>query len=89
MSGIVSLHRKKRVAESRTSSTVHSGPLLATKLVPPRASPQQIPRARLEGLLAEVSERLLTVIRAPGGFGKTTLALAWIEALKARGDRVA
>jgi len=89
MSGIVSLHRKKRVAESRNSSTVHSGPLLATKLVPPRASPQQIPRARLEGLLAEVSERLLTVIRAPGGFGKTTLALAWIEALKARGDRVA
>jgi LuxR family maltose regulon positive regulatory protein len=36
-----------------------------------------------------VSERLLTVIRAPGGFGKTTLALAWIEALKTRGDRVA
>jgi len=64
-------------------------PLLATKLVPPRPGSKLIARSRLNALLAEASERLLTVIRAPGGFGKTTLALAWIEALRARGDHVA
>jgi len=29
------------------------------------------------------------VIRAPGGFGKTTLALSWVDTLRARGDAVA
>jgi len=60
-----------------------------TKLRPPRPGPQRIPRVRLDQLLAQASERLLTVIRAPGGFGKTTLALSWVETLRARGDAVA
>ncbi|HVN41285.1 MAG TPA: LuxR C-terminal-related transcriptional regulator [Steroidobacteraceae bacterium] len=64
-------------------------PLLATKLIPPRPPPKLITRARLNALLADASERLLTVVRAPGGFGKTTLALTWVEALRARGDHVA
>lgn len=49
----------------------------------------RIPRVRLEALLAEASERALTILRAPGGFGKTTLALSWVEQIRNRGDAVA
>lgn len=63
--------------------------IVETKLRPPRASPQRIARVRLDGLLAQASESLLTVIRAPGGYGKTTLALSWVETLRSRGDAVA
>lgn len=64
-------------------------PLIATKIVPPRPRANRLVRARLEGLLSEASERKLTILRAPGGFGKTTLALSWIEELNSRGDAVA
>jgi LuxR family maltose regulon positive regulatory protein len=63
--------------------------VVTTKLQPPRAGAQRIARVRLDELLAHASERLLTVIRAPGGFGKTTLALSWVEALRAKGEAVA
>lgn len=82
-------HRKRPVSSGTASRSHATAPLIETKLQPARPGPQQITRNRLDELLAQASERLLTVIRAPGGFGKTTLALYWVDALRARGDAVA
>ena len=63
--------------------------LIRTKLKPPVARARRVRRARLQAMLAEAGERRLTIVRAPGGFGKTTLALSWIEDLRSQGDTVA
>jgi LuxR family maltose regulon positive regulatory protein len=67
--------------------------IFLTKIQPPRPRPGLIPRARLEGRLAEaLAYRKLTLLCAPAGFGKTAAltrqiaqlppgtALAWIAA---------
>ena len=64
-------------------------PLLKTKLVPPRPGRGTLPRPRLEQLIEHVAECSLTVVKAPPGFGKSTLASAWAEAAVIRGARVA
>lgn len=63
--------------------------LLATKIVPPRPQQGLIDRPRLLHILAEGSHRRLTVIKAPAGFGKTSLAIAWLSHLQSQGARVA
>lgn len=64
-------------------------PFLATKLQPPRRVRGVIARPRLEALLVGDGSRLLTLIKAPAGSGKTTLALSWSDALVAGGACVA
>lgn len=59
--------------------------LLATKLLPPRLAAGLIDRPRLVGLAELAENKRLTVIKAPAGFGKTSLALAWLEHLRGRG----
>lgn len=66
-----------------------SVPFLVTKLQPPRRVRGVIARPRLHSLLAEGRERLLTLVKAPPGSGKTTLALGWTDELAASGARVA
>ena len=88
MSG-VSLQRTKEGKPLAAGGSGARLPLIATKIVPPRPRANRIVRTRLAGLLAEAGERKLTILRAPGGFGKTTLALSWIEELGSRGDAVA
>ena len=55
-------------------------PILATKLYIPTLRSGVVPRARLIERLNEglAKERKLTLISAPAGFGKTTLASEWI-----------
>lgn len=53
-------------------------PLLATKLYIPPPRPQLVRRARLSAHLDAAMTRALTLIAAPAGFGKTTLASDWI-----------
>src|SRR5438034_3923734 len=53
-------------------------PLLATKLYIPRLRPNVVSRPRLIERLNEGLHRNLTLISAPAGFGKTTLASAWV-----------
>jgi LuxR family maltose regulon positive regulatory protein len=65
------------------------GPLIATKTLPPKAKRTLIERLRLATLADQVESRLLTLVKAPGGFGKTTLAQSWAEALRQRGNLVA
>ena len=52
-------------------------PLIETKLVPPRARPNILVRARLERLLDHSSSAALTLVDAPVGFGKTMLVQSW------------
>ncbi len=52
-------------------------PLLRTKTTIPPARPKQIERARLLERVRDGLRRALTLIVAPAGFGKTTLAAAW------------
>jgi LuxR family maltose regulon positive regulatory protein len=63
--------------------------LLATKLLAPRLPAGLIDRPRLIELAAQVENKRLTVIKAPAGFGKTSLALAWLNRLRASGAHVA
>src|SRR5271169_3214888 len=61
---------------------------LATKVVPPR-SQGLIERPRLLGMTSELSGKRLAVVKAPAGFGKTSLAVTWLEALQQSGHTVA
>jgi LuxR family transcriptional regulator, maltose regulon positive regulatory protein len=63
--------------------------LLATKLLPPRLPTGLIDRPRLIELAARAEDKRLTVIKAPAGFGKTSLALAWLNRLRTSGAHVA
>jgi LuxR family maltose regulon positive regulatory protein len=55
-----------------------STPILTTKLYIPPPQPHAVLRSRLIERLNEGLHRKLTLISAPAGFGKTTLASAWI-----------
>src|SRR5882672_10656715 len=61
-------------------------PFLATKVVPPRR-PGLIDRPRLLEMASRLPAKRLAVIKAPAGFGKTSLAATWCEWL--RQDRTA
>ena len=63
-------------------------PFLATKVVPPRRS-GLMERPRLEGMVSQLPDKRLAVIKAPAGFGKTSLATAWFERLRQSGNSVA
>jgi LuxR family transcriptional regulator, maltose regulon positive regulatory protein len=54
-------------------------PLLRTKTTLPPVRPRLIERRRLLDLMNEGAQRALTIIVAPAGFGKTTLAAAWAK----------
>jgi LuxR family transcriptional regulator, maltose regulon positive regulatory protein len=53
--------------------------LLRTKTTIPPISPRTIDRCRLINFMSEGAQRALTIICAPAGFGKTTLATAWAQ----------
>jgi LuxR family maltose regulon positive regulatory protein len=52
---------------------------LTTKVQAPRPAPDLVERLRLTGLAEQLETKRLAVIRAGPGFGKTSLARAWIE----------
>ncbi len=56
-------------------------PLLQTKLYIPPIRAEWVSRPRLVERMTEGMTRKLAVICAPAGFGKTTLASEWIQAL--------
>ena len=58
--------------------------LVGTKLHPPPVRELTIPRERLLERLRSGSDRRLTLVACPAGFGKTTLLAAWREAEAAR-----
>jgi LuxR family transcriptional regulator, maltose regulon positive regulatory protein len=62
-------------------------PFLATKIVPARFR-ELVARPRLLAILSELPAKRLGVIKAPAGFGKSSLAAAWAEKLEQSGDCV-
>src|SRR5216683_3092397 len=64
-------------------------PVLSTNIQVPRAAAELIERPRLLGLLPTVRTKLLSVIKGPAGFAKTSVALAWARALESPDCRVA
>ena len=63
--------------------------LLKTKITAPRRGRGILPRPRLEQHAALLHERRLAILKAPPGFGKTTLASIWAEVLLAQSHAVA
>jgi LuxR family maltose regulon positive regulatory protein len=63
-------------------------PFLATKVVAPRCS-GLIDRPRLLAMASQLPAKRLAVIKAPAGFGKTSLAVSWSEWFAQRGSAVA
>jgi LuxR family transcriptional regulator, maltose regulon positive regulatory protein len=61
---------------------------ITTKVLPPR-SVGLIQRPRLLDFVTQVQAKRLTVIKAPAGFGKTSLAVAWADRLSQGGTSVA
>jgi LuxR family maltose regulon positive regulatory protein len=64
-------------------------PVLLTKIQPPRSFAGLLDRPRLLSLLPLVRSKQLTVVKAPAGFGKTSIAAAWAEHLRQEGSLVA
>jgi LuxR family maltose regulon positive regulatory protein len=56
-----------------------SHPLLLTKIGKPRLTSDLVPRPHLIKYLNRGLDRILTLVSAPAGFGKTTLVLSWLE----------
>ena len=52
---------------------------IQTKLNRPGIDPNWVARPRLISWLDEASGRPVTLISAPAGYGKTTLAVQWLE----------
>jgi LuxR family maltose regulon positive regulatory protein len=55
-------------------------PILLTKLRPPRLPHTYVVRQRLLDQLSDGTRGKLNLIHAPAGYGKTTLAVAWVAA---------
>lgn len=69
-----------------------SGPqdtFLRTKIRAPRPPRDAIHRSRLDAIRAAVLHARLTTLTAPGGFGKSTLAAAWVAHWQALGHSCA
>src|ERR1700686_1163184 len=62
-------------------------PFLATKILPARFS-GLVARPRLVAILSELPAKRLAVIKAPAGFGKSSLAATWAEKLEQSGNYV-
>lgn len=72
-----------------SGQTVAAGPLLETKLYVPKWRTGLVRRARLIERLHQGTERKLTLVSAPAGFGKTTLLAEWLAAAPAAEWRAA
>ena len=78
----------RRISPDRTAVTGKQHGFLGTKVISPQFS-GLIARPRLLGLAAQLSTKRLAVIKAPAGFGKSSLAAAWSEQFQRTGNLVA
>src|SRR5271156_362886 len=79
--------KERQIVENRMRAAKQ--PLtIATKVVAPRCA-GLIDRPRLLELSTQVHMKTLSVIKAPAGFGKTSLAVGWADRLSESGSSVA
>lgn len=64
-------------------------PIASTRFQPPAPVGRWVARPRMDKLLDAAGERRLTLIHAPAGFGKSTLASQWMSSMIDRGTRTA
>lgn len=76
-------------AQRRSGARILTPPAPETRFRPPTPPRTLVHRGRLLDLLRAGQRRLLTVVHAPTGFGKTTLAAQWREVLAGEGLVVA
>lgn len=76
-------------ATATPSGYAPTPPAPSTKFRPPTPTRQLVERPRLIDILRAGGKRRLTVIHAPPGFGKSTLALQWSNVLTEEGVAVA
>jgi len=62
-------------------SDIDAFPLIETKLHRPPVPTDLVPRERLTAWLNQRTQRPLTLVSAPAGYGKTTLISRWMESL--------
>nr|WP_081514480.1 serine/threonine-protein kinase [Nocardia donostiensis] len=77
------------LAETRPATPGVLPPAATTKFRPPTPTRQPVPRPRLLNILGSGERRMLAVIHAPAGFGKSTLATQWRDELTSLGMAVA
>jgi LuxR family maltose regulon positive regulatory protein len=79
----------KRTPLSRDLPNSRAGKdLVQTWLKPPVRGGGLVERKRLTDLMEEVSRNTLTFVKAPAGYGKSTVLMQWYEALLANGAAV-
>ena len=59
--------------------------MLLTKLMPPSSARRLVRRQRLLSRSLELARTKLALVRAPAGFGKSTLLTQWYDELRASG----
>ncbi|WP_297005838.1 LuxR C-terminal-related transcriptional regulator [uncultured Corynebacterium sp.] len=64
-------------------------PSASTRFQAPTPVGRWVGRPRIDRLLDDVRERRLTLIHAPAGFGKSTLAAQWMSTMAQEGTRTA
>lgn len=74
---------------SKVREALGGARMICTKLAPPRQTRQVVARNDLLCTLTLGNERALTVLRAPAGFGKTTVLTEWRRRLLEEGQFVA
>lgn len=78
--------KSKRTPLSRELPNSRTGKdLVQTWLKPPVRGGGLVDRKRLTDLMEEVSRNTLTFVKAPAGYGKSTVLTQWYEALMAKG----
>src|SRR5262249_61263873 len=87
---IAGLSRHPRDDVTTSAITGPSGAVseLILKVTPPRAPRDLLVRRRLTSDDAQLSNRPVTVVQAPAGFGKTSLLVQWRREHLARGAGV-
>lgn len=80
------IHRDhKQTAEQQEWKPFTSPVLLQSKLLPPRLPPLLVERPRLLQWLDVAVKHKMTLLRAPAGFGKTTLVMQWLHECRIQG----
>ncbi|MFC9786602.1 protein kinase [Rhodococcus sp. NPDC127528] len=81
--------RDRRVPVVRTPGGTTTPPVPETRFRPPTPTRSLVERSRLIAAMHTDERRRLTVVHAPAGYGKSTLAAQWRDVLVADGVAVA
>jgi LuxR family maltose regulon positive regulatory protein len=76
----------ERTTEGNAKAAISGlSPVVRTKIVPPATNRVRIERGRLLDLLQAAAGHRLILLKAPAGYGKTTLSVDWREHLQQSG----